>query len=372
MILLSSILFCVNLFAQNPFGKVLYLNGKNFVEVPDDPSLNFDNHFTFEFWLRPNDYRPFGMINKLKAFYADHRPTLYQGWSIELNRLITSDPDIVPSTPGNMQFLLQASDSTSMSVEKDIKLRFIESELWQHRAISLGHDENKAYSSYYKNGKYNKGRSFYQNYYISTPGCSLNIGGLYVDIDSTLCFNGLIDEVRIWNRTRTEVQIQSTWDDTLSHEYYSSPDSGLVAYYRFDKLENLGIGDDGLVDDIRDYSFYANHADINTIASLVDSDILAAVDIEKPDIPVSFGFLQNYPNPFNPVTTISYNLPKSDFVTLKVYDILGQEIETLVEERQQSGVYKVAWNAKELPSGLYICYLKTEGFVRTIKMLLQK
>ena len=82
--------------------------------------------------------------------------------------------------------------------------------------------------------------------------------------------------------------------------------------------------------------------------------------------------LQNYPNPFNPSTTINYQIKAKGFVTLKVYDMLGKEVATLVNNTQESGRYSVELNAKELPSGVYIYSLKVNDFVQNIKMTLLK
>ncbi len=89
-------------------------------------------------------------------------------------------------------------------------------------------------------------------------------------------------------------------------------------------------------------------------------------------IPKVFALFQNYPNPFNPSTAIKYNLPKAQMVTLKVYDVLGQEVATLVNERQNPGYYNVNFNADRLASGVYFYVLKTDNFNSTRKMLLVK
>lgn len=81
---------------------------------------------------------------------------------------------------------------------------------------------------------------------------------------------------------------------------------------------------------------------------------------------------QNYPNPFNPTTKINYDLPNSNFVTLKVYDVHGSEIETLVIEDQNAGSYSVSFNASNYPSGVYFYKLETNGFSETKKMVLVK
>jgi len=82
--------------------------------------------------------------------------------------------------------------------------------------------------------------------------------------------------------------------------------------------------------------------------------------------------LENYPNPFNPVTIISYQLSFNDNVILKIYDILGNEVATLINEKQNAGTYSVEWNASEMSSGIYFYKLITDGFVETKKMNLIK
>jgi len=81
---------------------------------------------------------------------------------------------------------------------------------------------------------------------------------------------------------------------------------------------------------------------------------------------------QNYPNPFNPTTTIGYQIPEFSFVTIKVYDVLGIEIATLVNEEKPSGNYKMEFNASSLASGVYFYQLKAGNFVETKKMVLMK
>lgn len=83
-----------------------------------------------------------------------------------------------------------------------------------------------------------------------------------------------------------------------------------------------------------------------------------------------FNLEQNYPNPFNPSTTINYSLPKTGFVQLKIYDVLGREITSLINKEQKSGNYKVEFNANNLPSGVYYYRLQTDGFVETKRMIL--
>jgi hypothetical protein len=81
---------------------------------------------------------------------------------------------------------------------------------------------------------------------------------------------------------------------------------------------------------------------------------------------------QNYPNPFNPSTKIEFSIQDFGFVSLKVYDILGNEVATLVNSEKPAGVYELEWNAGNVPSGVYFYQLKTEDFVETKKMILMK
>jgi hypothetical protein len=86
----------------------------------------------------------------------------------------------------------------------------------------------------------------------------------------------------------------------------------------------------------------------------------------------SFTLYQNYPNPFNPSTKIRYSVPQTSRVQIKVFDVLGNEIATLVNEEKPIGTYEVEWNATTLPSGVYFYQLKTDGYVETKKTILMK
>jgi hypothetical protein len=88
--------------------------------------------------------------------------------------------------------------------------------------------------------------------------------------------------------------------------------------------------------------------------------------------PSQFTISQNYPNPFNPSTSIQYTVSNRQFVSLKVYDILGNEVATLINSEKPAGVYEVEWNASNVPSGVYFYQLQTEGYVENKKMILMK
>jgi hypothetical protein len=90
------------------------------------------------------------------------------------------------------------------------------------------------------------------------------------------------------------------------------------------------------------------------------------------EVPTVYELSQNYPNPFNPSTTIKYQIPKDGLVTLKVYDILGAEVATLVNEEKIAGKYETNFDASRLASGVYLYRLKVNDFVSVKKMMLLK
>lgn len=91
------------------------------------------------------------------------------------------------------------------------------------------------------------------------------------------------------------------------------------------------------------------------------------IDLEHPD---KFSLNQNYPNPFNPSTVISFSVPVKSFTSLKIYDVLGNQIATLVSEEKQAGTYEINFDGADLTSGIYFYKLQTENFIDTKKMIL--
>ncbi len=130
-----------------------------------------------------------------------------------------------------------------------------------------------------------------------------------------------------------------------------------------------------------------NITDRNTFITLEPGEyhVFTTVKLPTPDLTVptdvkynnagsikSYKLEQNYPNPFNPSTTIEYQVMKGGIVTLKVYDILGREVKTLVDKFQSSGTYKIRFNNSNLASGVYFYQLKVNNFVSTKKMVFLK
>ena len=107
-------------------------------------------------------------------------------------------------------------------------------------------------------------------------------------------------------------------------------------------------------------------------AALNSGTLFVAAVHDHGSLLAEFQLHQNYPNPFNPATTIHYELPSAGHVSLRVYDLLGREIRTLVDERQNAGDHLVMFNAGSLPSGVYFYRLKAGDFVATKRLILLK
>ena len=99
------------------------------------------------------------------------------------------------------------------------------------------------------------------------------------------------------------------------------------------------------------------------------SEIIGIQNIST-EIPSKYSLGQNYPNPFNPRTAISLCLPVVSFVSLKVYDVMGREVQTLVNEKLQQGAFEVTFDGSNLNSGVYFYKLVTDGYSETKRMLL--
>jgi len=98
----------------------------------------------------------------------------------------------------------------------------------------------------------------------------------------------------------------------------------------------------------------------------------SGITAEKTIIPKTPVLEQNYPNPFNPGTTIKFQIPNSNYVTLKVYNLAGQEIATLVQRNLEAGVHTAQFNVSNLSSGVYYYRLQTPGFTQVRKMMIVK
>jgi photosystem II stability/assembly factor-like uncharacterized protein len=138
----------------------------------------------------------------------------------------------------------------------------------------------------------------------------------------------------------------------LSQE--SGVHSSLTSVDFTDSLHGVVVGEDGVV------------------LATKNGGIVTIVERTAASTPTDPGLQQNYPNPFNPSTTINYSLPRSSRVILRIYDVLGREVRTLVDEKQNAGSHNIMFRAGNLPSGVYFYRLEAGTFSETKKLLLLK
>jgi len=209
----------------------------------------------------------------------------------------------------------------------------------------------------------------FATFFFTPPMQSITVlvpnGGEYWFIHST--------QDIIWSSTNVEnVKIELSLTNGMFWETIvdSIPNTGLYSWF----INNLTPSFTCLikVSDITDENIF----DISD--SVFTLDLFASVEDYYGDgTPTEYNLSQNFPNPFNPSTTIYYSIPQSGFVTLKVYDVLGNEIATLVNEEKQAGYYEAKFNGRglmnqTLPSGIYIYQLRAGNFIQLKKMLLLK
>lgn len=119
-------------------------------------------------------------------------------------------------------------------------------------------------------------------------------------------------------------------------------------------------------------NFAGNDGILNSWSLKITLDVLVNIEEENDKILTNYQLHQNYPNPFNPTTTINFSLPQTGIVNLKIYNLLGEEVITLIAEERQAGNHSVQFNASYLSSGIYFYKLQAGSFFQTKKMILLK
>jgi len=202
-------------------------------------------------------------------------------------------------------------------------------------------------------------------YYLLTIG-----NGLFRSSDNGVNWSNIISRSQLGSLNLPDLpgnQITEIQKDNLllatNQGFYESIDNGQNWNKRNDNLSNsnistVNITDEGLLYAVTDNGIYVSS---NSITS-----------VTKNDIPAQFQLQQNYPNPFNPKTIINFSIPQAGFVTIKIYDILGKEVATIINENKNAGYYKVNFDASSLTSGVYIYRITSNNFVQAKKMLLMK
>jgi hypothetical protein len=177
----------------------------------------------------------------------------------------------------------------------------------------------------------------------------------------------------------TETNPYASWpqmDGADDHILQAADSTYWPSIYRYDP-ENDGtpIGSLGVCEhwnNAADKQYSRNLKTGNGIELVFVNKTLTAIRESETKNALSFALSQNYPNPFNPATAISYRLSANSFVTLKVFDIQGREVVTLVDQTQEKGEHVVKWNASGLPSGAYFYRLAAGGYSETKRLIVEK
>lgn len=110
----------------------------------------------------------------------------------------------------------------------------------------------------------------------------------------------------------------------------------------------------------------------NSTIVLASTEQTTPIEDEISEMPDRYYISQNYPNPFNAATTIKYGIPERSHVTIEIYDILGRQVETLVDEERPAGQHQIVWHADNQPSGIYFYHIKAGEYKSSDKMVLLK
>lgn len=163
--------------------------------------------------------------------------------------------------------------------------------------------------------------------------------------------------------------------------HFTGLNTGYLAGHQF-ALKTTNSGDSWFpVFNVNTRSLWSIYfSDVNTGYMVSDTGVIyktttggvIGINPVSTEIPKDYSLLQNYPNPFNPVTNIKFSIPKSAFIKLAVYDMLGKEVESLVSQQLSPGTYVVDWNAAKFSSGIYMYKLITNNFSLVKKMSLVK
>lgn len=176
-----------------------------------------------------------------------------------------------------------------------------------------------------------------------------NVTGVYSGSDLEIYLNGQLDAFSIFSGPINQTTSALTFGQDLPGDNN----------YNFN----------GVLDDIRIYDYALSLQEIGSL-------VVTAVGRDRAaGLPVSFRLNQNFPNPFNPSTTITFAIPERSStgpISLRVYDLLGRGVASLVDQHLPAGYYSVRWDAAALASGVYVCQLEADGKALTRKMLLMK
>ena len=211
----------------------------------------------------------------------------------------------------------------------------------------------------YATAKYNSSGRLWVEYYDAASHADKASNLAIDDIGNVFVTGGSVDQ-------------NNFWEDLTTIKYNSVGGMEWIARYN-DSANLLDYGYGITLDNNNDVVVcgQTTTTNISDFITIKYSNVTGLKN-ESSSVPELFNLSQNYPNPFNPVTIINYHLTMTNYVSLKVYDILGREVSTLVNEEKPAGKYSVSFDASKLNSGIYFYRIKAGNFVETKKMILMK
>jgi len=207
--------------------------------------------------------------------------------------------------------------------------------------------------------------SFLEDYIEPPPGTDITLG---VSVAASYRSNGsyMFAYSTLVAPTKANIYTRPYYNMTLGAVVKSNPDNAFGSYiYSYPDAGFRNVNNDSCL------VIWGGNASTGSTVTGGCSGAFIGINHSSSTVE-GYYLLQNYPNPFNPATSISFELPGKDFVTLKVYDVLGNEVMELVNERQEAGLHTVQFDAKNLPSGTYFYKLQTDKFSDVKKMILIK
>jgi hypothetical protein len=303
---------------------------------------------------------------------------------VTLEKMLTFIPmDVVESNPHRTGYGLGV-----------IRYKICDRELWGHGGIQYGYvtqlvyyPEDSLSISVFLNDGIDYEKEFYARESITTELFAYILSFLhsYPKVEYKLKSNILVANPKWAPAIDTSLCIYNRgWGkDTIDISIdFRSIDSSAMSIEP--SSFELAPGDSQIIKFIIDPSFFNNFYPIY-LDLIIDSKfndispqikvvlgIKTPIDKPEPNLPNKYVLYQNYPNPFNPITTIEFSLPKTELATLKVYNILGQEVSTLVSDKLNEGIYKYEWDASGYASGVYYYKLQAGEYVDCKKLVLLK
>jgi len=350
-------ILCIILFTSSSFaqivGNALEFDGSDdFVFVGNDTSLQV-NQFTLTAWVHPYSYSgPLPDESRMEIF--EKRDEYWMNIST-----ITHPPDRNKRRDkGEVRVGgYFGPDDKHHSVDSEYIVPLNE---WTHVACIYDLDSLKLYI----NGQYEAAVAIPEGYSSQQDinndlglGCKTYGPGEKIAAQ----FHGMLDEISIWDTAFSVFDIQEIMNSgiEISHPNWDR----LIAYYKFDE-DKIGQNS-GLVYDEKGLNDGDNYGAYWVSTSITD------VAQDFPTV-VEYRLSQNYPNPFNPTTKINFSIPEAGMVTLKVFNVIGQEVAKLVNEQMHAGSYELNFDASKLRSGVYVYQITAGSFTSSKKMILLK